>query len=141
MTGRRGRGPGAFERAIPSVPDAVDGVCRDLRAFLSTSEVSAAGFGIELVARELLNNAVLHGNRLRAEKRAVLELRIGRRWITLRVADTGLGFDWRSARRRTRAARHATHGRGLIIAGEYGAGVTFNQAGNSVTVRFEKPAV
>jgi len=141
MTVRRIRGPGAFQREIPSVPDAVDGVCRDLRTFLATSEVSAAGFGIELVARELLNNAVLHGNRLRAEKRAVLELRIGRRWIALRVADTGQGFDWRSARRQSHAALDATHGRGLIIAGEYGAAVSFNQAGNSVTVRFEKPAV
>ena len=141
MTGRPRSGPAAFQRAIPSAPDAVDGACRDLRAYLSTSGVSDAGFGIELVARELLNNAVLHGNRLRAEERAVLELRIGRRWITLRVADTGQGFDWRSARRRTHAALEATHGRGLIIAGEYGAGVRFNQAGNSVTVRFAKPAV
>jgi anti-sigma regulatory factor (Ser/Thr protein kinase) len=131
---------GTFRRAIPSVPDAVDGACRALRAFLSTSAVSAASFGVELVARELLNNAVLHGNRSRADKRVSIGLCIGRRWITLRVDDDGPGFDWRRASRCAHAAPEKTCGRGLIIAGRYGAGVRFNRAGNSVTVRFEKPA-
>ena len=93
--------------------DAVDGVCRDLRAFLSTSGVSAAGFGIELVARELLNNAVLHGNRIRADAaRASSSCASGAAgsrcaWRTRARGSTGAA---RGARSRTRARRRRTAG-------------------------------
>ena len=132
--------PGSFHRTIPSDKDAVDRACLELRGFLAESEAARAGFAIELVARELLVNAVLHGNRLQREKQALVDLRIGSRWVTLRVGDKGEGFDWRKQRSRRAPSSDATHGRGLIIAGEYGARITFNRAGNSVTVWFQKPA-
>ena len=97
-------------------------------------------FRIELVARELLVNAVKHGNQFHADRRARMQLAVGRRWVTLHVSDEGKGFDWRAQRRRQSAGVTDTHGRGLLIGANYGSRLRFNQAGNEVTVWFEKHA-
>ena len=128
-----------FRLEIPSTTAAADAACLQLREFLQASGFRPEVFGIELVAREFLVNAVKHGNRLDPVRRASIELRVGRRWMVLQVTDEGKGFDWRAARRRQSAGVTATHGRGLLIGAHYGRRLRFNQAGNEVTVWFEKP--
>jgi anti-sigma regulatory factor (Ser/Thr protein kinase) len=136
-----GKGVAAcFRREIVSTNDAVEAACVDLRAFLNDAGLETDAFGIELVARELLVNAVKHGNEFHAARRASMRFAIGRRWLTLRVADQGKGFDWRAQRRKQSAGVTATHGRGLLIGANYGSRLSFNQAGNEVTVWFEKHA-
>jgi serine/threonine-protein kinase RsbW len=118
---------------IPSSLGEVDAVCQELRAFLQASGRAADFFAVELLAREALNNAILHGNRSQARKTTCLTLRLGRRWLRLQIADEGPGFDWRSARRSV-TDTSATHGRGLAIGALYADRVGYNQRGNQITL-------
>jgi len=127
-----------LRRSLPSRLFAVEKLCREVRAFLEANGLAAARFGVELVARECLNNAVVHGNRRQAGRRIDFRLALGRRWIRLEVADEGQGFDWRS-RRRTPPGSQASHGRGFVICQNYSDRIRFNQAGNRITVWQRRP--
>jgi serine/threonine-protein kinase RsbW len=121
---------------IPSRLDAVDAVCVELRRFMNVNGLAAQSFSMELIARECLNNAILHGNKRQEEKTARLSLRVGRRWLRLEVSDEGAGFNWRRARK-TSAAPSATHGRGIAIGHQYANRVSFNRLGNRITLWLE----
>lgn len=90
-------------------------------------------FAAELLVREALTNAVVHGCRENPDKqvRCILRLRAGR--LLIAVADEGEGFDWRKARR-TRACIPDSSGRGMEILHRYANQVRFNDRGNVVTM-------
>lgn len=92
---------------------------------------------MELLAREALNNAILHGNRNRPGKTARLDLRLGRRWMRMQVEDEGDGFNWRAVRFRV-PDNSDTSGRGLSIISLYADRVSFNRSGNQITFWFDK---
>lgn len=119
----------SFHAAVASLGD-IDAICEALRAFLRSRKLEREIFVVELLAREALNNAVLHGNRQQRGRLAQLALRLGTRWLRLEVADQGLGFDWRKARRKP--GDSATHGRGLLIDHQYADRVRFNRRGNQI---------
>jgi serine/threonine-protein kinase RsbW len=126
-----------FSHEIRSDLAEVDGICREARALLAAHGQAGAGFSTELLLRELLNNAILHGNGLDDHKRVKASVRIGRKWIQLRIADEGPGFDWRSARQVLPDA-DAVSGRGLAITMLYARRIRFNRLGNQVTIWIEK---
>jgi serine/threonine-protein kinase RsbW len=126
-----------FHREITSRFEEVDTACSEIRAFLSANNLAAHSFTVELVARELLNNAILHGNRKQADKKVTLSLHVGRRWLRLEIADEGEGFNWRQARA-TAATPSATSGRGLMIGKLYADRLSFNRIGNRVTLWLDK---
>lgn len=136
---RSRRNPAALRRVIPSRLKAVDALCLELRGLLRDSGLAAESFAVELLARESLNNAVIHGNRRNPAKRVACELRIGRVWIRLAVADQGPGFDW-AAMRRARREDSAESGRGLPIYALYAARTRFNRRGNRITFWIPKHA-
>ena len=70
----------------------VDSLCLKIRHMLQANGLRPACFPVELLARECLNNAVIHGNRNDADKSIVLRLSVGREWIRLQVSDEGPGF-------------------------------------------------
>ena len=121
---------------IPSRLEAVDAVCLDLRAFMTANGLAADSFAVELIARECLNNTVLHGHRNQADKTATLSLSLGPRWLRLQIADQGVGFNWRQACR-TAMDPLASSGRGLAIGMLYADRVGFNQCGNQSTLWFD----
>ena len=90
-------------------------------------------FAVELLIREALTNAVVHGCRQNPDKqvRCCLRLRAGRLLVV--VADEGAGFDWRSARG-ARAGIPDSSGRGMEILHRYANHVHFNDRGNVVTM-------
>ena len=90
-----------------------------------------ACFAAELLVREALTNAVVHGCGADPGKhvRCVLRLRGSRLFIC--VADDGEGFDWR-AERRNRASLRDISGRGMEILHQYANHVRFNGKGNMV---------
>jgi len=124
-------------RQLSSDPAAVEPLCLDLAQLLQQHGLTHHLFGIELVARELLNNAIFHGNRRSPDKRVDFGLRIGRRWICMTIGDQGPGYKWRQLRR-TLADSEATSGRGIAIARLYGQKVRFGDNGRRVEVWFEK---
>jgi serine/threonine-protein kinase RsbW len=123
---------------LHSLPEEVDAVCLELRSFLQAHGRAADAFAVELLAREALNNAVLHGNQSQPDKTARLDVRLGRRWLRLQITDEGPGFNWRAARRGLPEADTAS-GRGLLISDLYADRVAFNQRGNQITLWLDKP--
>jgi serine/threonine-protein kinase RsbW len=113
-------------------------VCREICSLLEDNGLAAACFPVELVAREWLNNAIVHGNRLDVDKKVALNLLIGRKWIYLQIIDEGPGFNWRKARRAPLPDDTVIGGRGLPISFLYARRITFNQRGNRVTLWLKK---
>lgn len=126
-----------WQKALPSTLEAVESACGELRQWLATSGARCQVFDLELVARECLNNAVLHGNQSDAMKRVTLRVRLGRRWIRLEVVDEGLGFDWRKVSGTALRDVSLTDGRGLFICRKYGRRVAFQAPGNRIIVWFD----
>jgi anti-sigma regulatory factor (Ser/Thr protein kinase) len=110
-----------------------DRLCRNLRSWLKEAGLARRSFAVELLARESLNNAVIHVNRSFADKTISVELLVGRKWIRLKVADEGPGFDWRTARRKC-CRLESDSGRGLTICALYAEQVRFNRRGNQITL-------
>jgi anti-sigma regulatory factor (Ser/Thr protein kinase) len=129
-----------FEQHICSTLSEVDASCQELRRWLEKRGLAKQCFAVELVAREALNNAVLHGNGNDPGKAVHLRLVVGRVWIRCEVTDQGPGFDWRK-RRGSAPDANATHGRGLLIYQQYATRFHFNPRGNQITfwIRIETP--
>ena len=123
---------------IPSVLTEVDGVCHQARALLQAHKQDDHIFAVDLLLRECLNNAILHGNGRDASKPVHVTLRIGRKAILLSVTDAGSGFDWR-ARRGHVPEPSATSGRGLAIGRAYAQRILFNHEGNQVVLAIKTP--
>lgn len=115
----------------------IDFVCGEVRALLDRGGASEHVFVVELLLRELLNNAILHGNLSVPEKRVRVTVRVGRRWIVLRIGDEGAGFDWREMKLRIPDETVAS-GRGLTIAALYSERMWFNRAGNEIALWIRK---
>jgi len=127
----------SLHREVPSHLAEVDPVCREIRAFLEDKGQKAACFPVELLAREWLNNAIIHGNGRDAAKKVALNLEVGRKWICLQIIDEGRGFNWRKAKRAP-PEDTVTGGRGMPISAVYAQRVSFNQRGNRVTLWLKK---
>ena len=125
-----------LQRELVARLEEVEAVCLELRAFLAANGLAADSFAVELIARECLNNAVIHGSRGQARKKVRLHLRLGRRWLRLQIADEGPGFNWRLASRSAPEIT-ATHRRGLSISNLYADRVAFNRRGNQITLWME----
>ena len=122
----------AFNSTIISDLTKVDGVCREAKKLLESNGQEEHIFKVDLLLREFLNNAIIHGNCLNARKHVKVSVRIGRAWIVLWIADEGVGFDWR-AKIMSPPDDSATSGRGLAIGAQYAERMQFNRAGNQVT--------
>jgi len=127
-----------LSRGIRSSLGEVDPLCRDVRSLLEEHGLAAVSFTTELVARECLKNAIVHGNRRDAGKGVLFDLVIKRKWIYLKITDEGPGFNWRKAKRGVLPAETAVGGRGLAICALYAHRTTFNRRGNEVRLWIDK---
>ena len=110
-----------------------DLLCRKIRCLLHANGLCQVGFPVELLARECLNNAVIHGNRNDADKSIVLRLSLGREWIRLQVQRRRPGIC--AGERRGKSdwiPRHGVLGRGLQLCALYAERVRFNRSGNQI---------
>lgn len=138
MRGKNQNSIRSIHREVPSQMAAVDSLCAQTKSLLELCGLSKIGFAAELVAREALNNAVIHGNRGRTSKKVTYDFAIGRRWVRIKVKDEGNGFNWRQISRRSIPDDRADHGRGIPISIEYSKKVRFNQRGNQISIWLEK---
>ncbi len=138
MKAAGGPAPLSLHLEIPSRLGEVDGVCREIRSLLRDHGLEGACFSAELLARESLNNAIVHGHRRDERKKVKFDLRVGRRWISLRVLDEGPGFDWRKARETPPPKATVPSGRGLCISALYAQRIRFNRQGNRITLWLKK---
>jgi anti-sigma regulatory factor (Ser/Thr protein kinase) len=128
----------------------------DLRAVLAASNDEAEEFCLlfrrramemgesfvfiaELLLREALTNAIVHGSRGNRRKQVLCAVRLAQRRVIIAVQDEGDGFDWRAV---PPEQSLETRGRGIDILRKYASRVRFNNKGNAVTliVRLPDPA-
>ncbi len=133
MRARQEHNPISFRQRIPSRMAEVDSLCLKIRDLLNGNGLSEVCFLVELLARECLNNARLHGNRNQADKSIELCLRVGREWIRLQIADEGPGFAWRRARK-NKSVTNVPSGRGLQLCWLNAERIQFNRSGNQFTL-------
>jgi anti-anti-sigma factor len=93
-----------IRRKLPAAPEAVDQLCSELRTGLLAELPQSERFAIELLLREALMNAVVHGARNQRSAEIHCEVRPVEGGMKIQVADGGRGFDCRSqSARRMRA--------------------------------------
>ncbi|MCB1173978.1 MAG: ATP-binding protein [Leptospiraceae bacterium] len=134
-------------------------ITRNLRRYIPDARTK----GLNLAVRELILNAIEHGNlgityeektkalqeghymrmfrhrredpRLR-DRRVFIDFILNERVFWVRITDQGEGFDsqgWLDRRMDSPAQLTATHGRGLLLARDGFNSLRYNEAGNSVT--------
>lgn len=119
-----------FRQAICASWVAVEDLCRQVRAWMGSLDPSHR-FVVELLTREALNNAALHGCRFDPSKQITYALRLRPGRVIIAVHDEGGGFDWRILCARN-PARDACCGRGISILRQYASKLRFNRHGNSL---------
>lgn len=116
---------------MPATLEAVERFCGEVRRKAAERCHDEDRFAIELLLREALANAVLHGANQDASRRVRCVVRIQSGVLEITVADPGQGFDWQTARDGS-GGPLASDGRGLDIYRLYATSARFNRKGNRV---------
>ena len=109
-----------------------DHICTDLSAWMTELNLSRHIFSLELLAREALNNAIIHGSQMDPAKKIYAELLCDENSLQLTVRDEGSGFNWRGTLQKDMVADNKENGRGLKLYQLYADQVEFNEIGNQV---------
>jgi anti-sigma regulatory factor (Ser/Thr protein kinase) len=124
-----------YRWTIPSEPVQIHRVWGELKLALLNEIDEKRHFGIELVTRELLTNAMMHGNAGIPSRRVELEVKLWSGYLLVEVGDEGAGFNWQINPPKP-FREDATSGRGLSIVLLYAQAVRYNTSGNRVKAWF-----
>jgi serine/threonine-protein kinase RsbW len=130
-------GKPAFAREIPSDPALVTPlVVRVLEHLKEESLVDARGENrIALCLEEALQNAVVHGNKLRFQNRVQLRIHVGDDAWHCVVTDEGDGFDPRTLKDPLGPdAIWGEHGRGIYLISHYMDDVEYFDGGSTIVM-------
>jgi serine/threonine-protein kinase RsbW len=127
------RGCCDIRAVMPATFAAIEQLFADFKRRFECLERHRDCFAAELLLREALTNAVVHGSHGDPAKSVRCAVRMKGRRLIIFVGDDGGGFDWRAARGRE-AATSACSGRGMEIFRKYATRVRFSDKGNAVTV-------
>ena len=111
--------------------EGIDRVCEETKQFMSENGFGNLHFDVILGVREALTNAVRHGSKMDANKTIFFSIIADPKLLRILVTDSGSGFDWRAAERKT-VCDTAPHGRGIGIIKQYFDTIHFNEVGNTV---------
>ena len=113
----------------------VDRLMKCLRLFMKKNRLTSESFACELVAREALNNAIVHafGGDSKKKIRFILEFRP--QDIIMKISDEGHGFDWRKCLAKEYDPK-STSGRGVLLLKLYASEFQFNEKGNEILFTF-----
>lgn len=122
-----------MHRALPATLQAAEEFFVDFRRYSQALLSRSNCFAAELLVREALTNAVVHGCHADPRKQVRCSLRLKGRRLLIAVEDDGDGFDWRAARDKL-ADLSDCSGRGIEIFRKYANRVRYNDKGNAVTI-------
>ena len=107
--------------------------------FNETEELDEGLYGKVLVATiEAANNAMVHGNKLNAEKTVKVEITKGKDRIEIYVEDQGDGFDYMRIPDPTAPENiENIHGRGVFLMKQLSDEVNFYKKGTKVQILFK----
>jgi serine/threonine-protein kinase RsbW len=112
----------------------VDAVCIEITSWLLEQDLSEHWFPVELLTREALNNAIIHGSNLNPVHRIHCELQRSEGTLRLTVRDDGPGFDWRKCIQKEIVDDDCENGRGIQLYRLYADSIEFNSCGNQVVL-------
>lgn len=118
---------------LPTDFEAVHPLCHEIRSILSTLKLESLCFSVDLILREFLNNAMIHGNKRDKKKYVKIKMLFYRQWIIFSIFDQGKGFD-RQLVQNGEYDPFATSGRGLKIGRLYADRIRYNKSGNKVAI-------
>ena len=102
-----------------------------LAKFITEPEAISA----KVILRELLMNAVIHGNKSNKALSAKCAIEhLGGKRFKIWVEDEGLGFDYGSVANDDHDFQSRKRGRGYLLINRLSDGIQFNKKGNRVTV-------
>jgi len=113
----------------------VDRCISRMRIFLEEKNKDEHLFPLSLLAREALNNAMIHGNGLAPAKTVRFQLMAREDGFDMEVEDEGEGFPWD---RYMQARSHVDdeRGRGHEIFRNYAHAIRYNKRGNALTLEY-----
>lgn len=119
--------------ALPATLQAVEEFFVEFRRRSRARMNGANRFAAELLVREALTNAVVHGSHADPDKQVRCHLRLKGSCLLIAVEDDGDGFNWRVVWNHT-ALFPDSSGRGIEIFRKYANRVRYNERGNVVTI-------
>jgi anti-sigma regulatory factor (Ser/Thr protein kinase) len=120
-----------LRRTVAASFEALEAISLELRASLAPHCGQSDLFATELLFREALTNAMLHGCGLDPCRNVRLAIRARCNRVLMVVGDDGRGFNWRRGLAH-QAQDHDTGGRGIQIYKAYADRVRFNRRGNQL---------
>lgn len=121
-----------LRQTLPAKLESVEDFVLDFRAFSKEMFTVRDCFVTELLLREALTNAVIHGCRRDSRRHVNAVVRLNEQRLIVSITDDGKGFNWRDAWKHE-ATPECCSGRGMTILKNYATRVRFNSKGNVVT--------
>ena len=119
---------------ISSEISSVDSVIEHCKEDLSRFNVISDSTEFKVIVRELLNNAVKHGNHEIAEKTVTCNIEyLGARRFKIVVEDQGSGFNYRNINMDLPENTDRIKRKGYALISSFSERIEFNEKGNSVT--------
>ncbi len=112
----------------------VDNFCKESEALLRKNNLNDYIFPVQMLLREALTNAVVHGCRKKPGLIIKSTIIICENEIIIVVEDPGEGFDWKACKDKD-YFHSAESGRGLLILQKYASEYEYNEAGNIVKIK------
>ncbi len=127
------------ELRFPSTPDNLSVVERLIDDLRDAGSFNDECYGDVLIAMtEAVNNAIVHGNRLHAEKEVVVEYAMQEKDLFFRVTDSGAGFDFEHVPDPTAPENlEKPNGRGVFLMRQLSDECTFSDEGRIVELLFK----
>jgi serine/threonine-protein kinase RsbW len=122
-----------LRRPVPANLQAVEEFIEAFRQRTTLLLDPADSFTAELLLREALTNAVVHGCHTQQGKQVRCSVRLNGRRMLAVIADDGDGFDWRAPRCVSRTFASCS-GRGIEILRKYATHVRYNDRGNVAAI-------
>lgn len=112
----------------------IDDACKRVMHFLEKLGLERYDFDLQLLTREALINAVVHGCGSDSRKKIEYFLRLEGKSLIMEVEDEGEGFDWSACLGKEPEAT-SEGGRGLLIMKNYSTQMAYNSKGNRLFLK------
>lgn len=122
-----------------SVLELIDRAAEEVKILMDEAGLEKHSFGVRIVMREGLTNAVRHGNKNDVDKLVKFEIDLRDNKLIMIIEDEGEGFDWRRVKENCWPDENAgipqDHGRGFPIMHEYFSEYSYNEKGNILILK------
>jgi anti-sigma regulatory factor (Ser/Thr protein kinase) len=127
---------GQLDIELSSDPDLMEHVTREAQYFITESGYRK-NTDLKVIIRELVSNAIIHGNRMDPERHVKMHLEhMGGGTFSVMITDEGTGFDYQSVKYNLPDRPSNSACRGLALVKALTCRLEFNGAGNGVVATF-----